>query len=141
MLLQDQGKCLQCLCEVCENFRWTKKYCLKSNVQLEIDLTIHDLLAHMLCAANELDYVLGKCTESNCGIVNFDVLESKKAETVAYTSWGKDDHNRKAVQNLEDTVEDLCKKIQDQVHMLTIHCYNAKWQWNLHFGEGEFGVM
>ena len=49
MLLQDQGKFLQCLCEECENFQLMldglKKYCLKNNVQLEIDLTIHDLLA------------------------------------------------------------------------------------------------
>ena len=108
MLLQDQGKFLQCLCEVCENFKLMldglKKYCLKNKVQLEFDMTIHDLLAHMMCAADDLLCALGKCAV--CGIVNFDMLESKKAEKVAYTFWGKDDHNRKTVMNVEETVED-----------------------------------
>ena len=135
ILLQDQGKFLQCLCEVCENFKLLlealQKYLrkLKKKVHIDFELKIPNVLEHMLCSVDDIECILGKCNQGTCGTINFNDLLSNKDDKLTYTMWGKDSANRKVLLEHEETIENLCKLISEQAPMLAIHLHDAKWQW------------
>lgn len=131
-LLPDQGKLLQCLCEVCENFKFLvealKKFCVQQKIQLDFRLETGEMLAYMLCSVDGIDCLIGVCND--CGIeqLNFNPILARKEMLVSYEQWGTVE-GKKGVMKLADTVEDLCMKVKNNIQMLAIHKADARWQW------------
>ena len=132
-MLQDQGKYLQCLCEVCENFKLLleglKKYCEQSKKSIEFSLIGQEVLAYSFCCTESLDCILGKCKD--CGPVGLDfqpILDTKESREgiVEYDCWGKGDTKR----TLLKMKESVCEKIRKQTRMVAMHKFDATWPWN-----------
>ena len=136
ILLQEQAKFVQCLCEICQNFKLMiqglKKYCEQNNINLTFELTSHGMIAELLCNPDFLspdcyECVLGKCTD--CGEINFGELQNVCSEKLMYQSWGKEEGRKKDVVR-EASVQEICDMQTVQAKMMVVHLHDTRWQWN-----------
>lgn len=135
LLLQDQGKYIQCLCEICANFKLMLNSLKEKYAELNIDapfhISIHGFLEHMLCCTDLSDYHYDCCLgkHEDCGAIDFQSLDEHLDVTICYETWDSADDSKKKKIQVTDTLKGITQKICDQAHMLAIHRFDAGWQY------------
>ena len=145
ILTVDQGKFVQCLCEICTNLDEKVKALARKardrGVTLNVELTVNGLSKATLCPkddGHQMDCIWRQC--SNCGVCKLDdvlaPILAVKDEELKWATWktvekkrGRTSEKRKCLVETTSTVDELLQEMKKECTKIPCHIFDANWQY------------